>query len=80
MAEEFNVSTQYFSKYFKFQTGNNFLDTLNRYRIKKALEMLNETDLSMAEIATMTGFNNYKSFARNFKKYTGKIPSEYTKK
>lgn len=80
MAEEFNVSTQYFSKYFKSQTGNTFLDTLNRYRIKKALEILNETDLSMAEIAAMTGFNNYKSFSRNFKKYTGKIPSEYTKK
>ncbi|MEE1042986.1 MAG: AraC family transcriptional regulator, partial [Clostridia bacterium] len=78
MAEEFGVSPQYFSKYFKFQTGNNFLDTVNRYRIKKALEMINNTTLPMVEIATMTGFNNYKSFSRNFKKYTGKIPSEYT--
>lgn len=80
MAEEFKVSTQYFSKYFKSQTGSNFLETLNKYRIKKALELLNDTKLPMSEIAAMTGFNNYKSFARNFKKYTGKIPSEYLKK
>lgn len=80
MAEEFNVSTQYFSKYFKSQTGNNFLETLNKYRIKKALELLNDTQLTMTDIASMTGFNNYKSFARNFKKYTNQIPSEYTKK
>ncbi len=78
MAEEFQVSSQYFSKYFKSQTGGNFLETLNKYRIKKALELLNDTKLPMTEIAIMTGFNNYKSFARNFKKYTGKIPSEYT--
>ena len=80
MAEEFGVSPQYFSKYFKSQTGNNFLDTVNRYRIKKSLEMINDTTLPLVEIATMNGFNNYKSFSRNFKKYTGKIPSEYVKK
>ncbi len=80
MADEFGVSNQYFSRYFKSQTGSNFLETLNKYRIKKALEIINDTKLPMTEIATMTGFNNYKSFARNFKKYTGKIPSEYSKK
>lgn len=80
MAEEFKVSSQYFSRYFKSQTGSNFLETLNKYRIKKALELLNDTNLPMTEIAAMTGFNNYKSFARNFKKYTSKIPSEYNKK
>lgn len=80
MAEEFGVSNQYFSRYFKSQTGGNFLETLNKYRIKKALEFINDTNISMTEISTMVGFNNYKSFARNFKKYTGKIPSEYTKK
>lgn len=80
MAEEFGVSPQYFSKYFKSQIGSNFLETVNRYRIKKALDMVRDSEYSMAEIASMTGFNNYKSFARNFKKYTGKIPSEYSKK
>ena len=80
MAEEFQISSQYFSRYFKSQTGNNFLETLNKYRIKKAVELLNVEDLTMNEVAAMTGFNNYKSFARNFKKYTGKIPSKYNKK
>lgn len=80
MADEFGVSSQYFSRYFKSQTGSNFLETLNKYRIKKALEFMNDTEFSMTEIAAMTGFNNYKSFARNFKKYTSKIPSEYNKK
>jgi len=79
MAEEFQVSSQYFSRYFKSQTGNTFLDTLNKHRIKKALEIINDSNLSMMEIAPIVGFNNYKSFARNFKKYTGKIPSEYVK-
>ena len=79
MDEEFKVSSQYFSRYFKTLTGNNFLDTLNKYRIKKALELIDMENLSMTEIAKMTGFNCYKSFARNFKKYTGEIPSKYTK-
>jgi len=61
----------------------NFNDLLNSYRIKKAKELLlntNEKDLSITRIALEVGYPNAAAFNRAFKQFTGLTPSEFRKK
>lgn len=52
---------------------------LLNYRISKSIELLNETDHSITEIATNVGFNHVSYFIQHFKKRTGKTPNKYRK-
>lgn len=69
-------SVPYISKFFKKQIGDTFLDYLNHRRINKAKALLNG-QTTIAEIASLVGYNSDASFRRVFKKYEGMIPSEY---
>ena len=52
-------------------------ELLSEARIKRACQLLRETDKPVAEIAYACGFNDPKYFSRCFKQSTGKSPSEY---
>ena len=51
---------------------------LMRFRINKAVELLEHSSLSVGEIAYSTGFSDQLYFSRVFKKYMGVPPSRYT--
>lgn len=72
-----NISPYYFSKIFKEETGENFIDYLTNIRIEKAKELLGGTEYSMKEIGIMTGYSDPNYFSRTFKKKTGVTPTEY---
>lgn len=72
-----NISSYYFSKLFKQETGENFVEYLNRVRIDNAKKMLNETDSSVKEICFSVGYSDPNYFSRAFKKYAGVTPTEY---
>lgn len=73
------LSIFHFTRIFKKQTGTNFTNYLNNFRIKKAeWELINE-DLNITEIAYKNGFNNNSSFNRIFKNIKGCSPSEFRK-
>lgn len=74
-----NISSYYFSKVFKDQMGENFIDYLTRLRITKAKKLLTETDKSMKEIAKEVGYSDPNYFSRIFKKNTGKTPTDFAK-
>ena len=60
----------------------NFYDLINGYRIQEFLRKLNQPEskqYTFISLAYDCGFNSKASFNRNFKKYTGKTPSEYLK-
>jgi AraC-like DNA-binding protein len=64
-------------------TGQNFFDFINRYRIGEAKRMLTDpTDkkITVQEILYVVGFNSRSSFNTLFKKYTGVTPSEFKNK
>lgn len=61
-------------------TGENIVVYTNRLRIEHAKKMLVQTDKTILEIASETGYNNDQSFNRNFKKFEGLTPGEYRKK
>lgn len=58
----------------------NFYDLINEWRINNFLQLLNKPEnkqYTLMSLAYDSGFNSKASFNRNFKKYTGKTPSEY---
>lgn len=79
ISENFNLSEAYISRLFKNSLNINFKDYLNRYRVKKAKEFLQDNNMKVNEVYKMVGCNNINTFIRIFKKYEGISPGEYTK-
>ena len=77
VSREVNISPYYFSKLFKEESGENFIEYLTRVRITKAKEMLENPSLSIKEISAMSGYSDPNYFSRAFKKQTNMTPSEY---
>ncbi|MDD4495151.1 MAG: AraC family transcriptional regulator, partial [Eubacteriales bacterium] len=80
IAEFVHVTPNYFSRVFRKETGKSFLEWLNRFRIEKAKELLTDLSIKTYEVAERVGFNDYKHFSYNFKKYMGFSPTEYKDK
>ncbi|AEE95921.1 response regulator transcription factor [Mahella australiensis] len=71
------LSPVYFSRFFKEQTSENFVDYLISIRMKKAMELLAKPQYKIYDVASMVGYKSAKYFSRLFKDYTGFTPSEY---
>jgi AraC-like DNA-binding protein/ligand-binding sensor protein len=74
------LSPAYFSTIFKQEMGENLSAYLNRLRVEKAAMMLTETELSLAQIAEICGFENRSWFSRIFKHHAGISPGKYREK
>ncbi|GEN34774.1 MULTISPECIES: response regulator transcription factor [Aneurinibacillus] len=77
VAEHVGLSKSYFSSRFKKITGENFIDYLISLRIKKAKQLLQETDLKILEVAEKVGFNDPRYFAKLFKRFEGVGPKQF---
>ncbi|HWT27502.1 MAG TPA: AraC family transcriptional regulator, partial [Mobilitalea sp.] len=72
-----DISPYYFSKLFKEETGENFIEYLTNIRIEKAKKLLQNRDLSIKNICVETGYSDPNYFSRIFKKQVGVTPTEY---
>ena len=72
-----DISPYYFSKIFKEETGQNFIEYLTAIRMEKAKELLTGSGLSMKEICAQVGYADPNYFSRTFKKNVGLTPTEY---
>lgn len=79
MAREFHLSPKYFSRYFSRNLDRSFVEYLNSYRIRRAADLLLNTDLPIGEIALSVGFDNFSYFIRQFRVFYGCTPSGYRK-
>ncbi|MFT4698906.1 MAG: AraC-like DNA-binding protein [Flavobacteriaceae bacterium] len=67
-----------FCKYFKKRTNKTYITFLNELRIEEACKLLQgNNEITIAEIAEMTGFQNISNFNRTFKQLIEKTPKEY---
>jgi len=73
------MSTSVLYKKIKSLTDMTVNDFSKSIRLKKAAQLLQETDYSVTEVATYVGFFDSKYFSREFKKQFGKNPSQYAK-
>ncbi|GAA4784379.1 two-component regulator propeller domain-containing protein [Olivibacter ginsenosidimutans] len=73
------MSTSVLYKKVKSLTGMTVNDFSKSIRLKKAAQLLQETDYSVTEVAAYVGFVDSKYFSREFKKQFGTNPSQYTK-
>ncbi|MEG1389471.1 MAG: response regulator [Angelakisella sp.] len=71
------ISPGYLSRLFKEKTGMGFKEYFYCCRIEKAKELLMDPTLKNYEIATMTGFRDYKHFSNVFLKTCGCSAREY---
>jgi signal transduction histidine kinase/ABC-type sugar transport system substrate-binding protein/AraC-like DNA-binding protein/ActR/RegA family two-component response regulator len=77
IAQAVGVSSNYLSRIFRQEVGLSAWDCLNRFRIRKARELLlNSTD-TITVIATQVGFDDSAYFSRVFRKHTGQSPQSY---
>ena len=79
VAKTVHLSPNYFSEYFKKQTGEKFSLFVLRLRVDFAANLLKITDLSVKEIAFESGFNSAAYFSNTFKEFYGMSPDRYRK-
>ncbi|MDR1950559.1 MAG: response regulator [Spirochaetaceae bacterium] len=77
LSEEFFLHPVYISQLFKEETGMNYHDYLIRLRIDRAKKILSTSDLSISQIAAITGFPDYRCFSQAFKRFEKKTPSVF---
>lgn len=77
IANNFNLSSYYFSRSFKEAMGYNLSDFINTVRIRMAKELLKQNNMSIKEIGYEVGYSDPNYFSKVFKKYEGHTPTVY---
>jgi len=78
ISEELAINPSYLSREFsKYFDDLNFGEYIRKRRIEKAIDLMQQTDYSLTEIAYLTGFSDQSHFTRSFKQHTGKNPLSY---
>lgn len=72
-----NYTPQYLSNLFRKDTGMTIQLFLQRLRVEKACNLLDNQDLRLAEVARMVGYSDVKHFSMVFKSHKGVTPKEF---
>lgn len=76
-AEYANMSSCYFSKFFKKMTGQNYIAYITDGKIELAKQMLLDTDLPVINISYALSYSETNYFSKAFKRKTGVTPTEF---
>lgn len=77
VARSVHLSRFHFSRTFRKQTGQRFIDYLTTLRMSEARVLLSLTDLPVTEICRRVGYHESSHFQRTFKTSVGMSPSQY---
>ncbi len=77
IAGALHVSAKHLSKVYKQQRNMNLTDQIAFVRVEKAKDMLRNTDMTINDIMSASGFVSRATFLRSFKKFTDISPSVY---
>jgi YesN/AraC family two-component response regulator len=72
-----HMNPSYLSHFFKQQTGENFIEFVNKTRLDKVKRLLRESKLPLSDICSQTGFSSPATLIRVFKKLNGVTPGQY---
>lgn len=80
LANKFYMSSTTCSNLIKKELGKSFNDYISELRVKRAKELLLETELSVEHISEEVGYTNPKYFFRVFKKHVLDTPKDFRNK
>ncbi|MCH9661424.1 MAG: AraC family transcriptional regulator [Bacteroidetes bacterium] len=81
IAREAAMTPQAFCNYFKKRTRKTYIAFVTELKIEESVKLLQkESELSIAEIAELSGFQNISHFNRKFKFLKGMSPLQFRKK
>lgn len=80
LCERFYISKNRLYEAFRSNFGCTVTEYINKQRIKRAKELLKQSNNSAYNIAERVGIYNYTYFCKLFKKLSGVTPTEYRKK
>lgn len=72
-----NMTPFTFSRFFKRNCGEGFIEYLNKVRTSKACYLLRETGYPIHDIANECGFRSISNFNKQFRKTEGTAPRDY---
>jgi len=79
IANHFHFNASYLSSYFSTHHKEGFSEYLNRVRIKKSMELLENSTVSISNISGMVGYSEHSYYCKVFKRITGMSPGSYRK-
>ena len=77
VAQAAHISEKYLRELFKKETGKSVQAYLTDTRLSAAVTLLSNSKYNIGEVASLSGFGEYRNFARVFKERYGITPSEY---
>ena len=76
-ARTLNITPEYASNLFTKETGMKFSYFLRDIRMKKAMELLDQGNMKIYEVAYLTGYTDVKYFCKVFKEAVGTSATNY---
>ena len=80
MVDQLFMSQSTLFRKVKSLTGLSLTGFVRSVKLKKAAQLILESDLKLSNIARDAGFNDYKYFKKSFEQQFGCLPSEYKEK
>jgi AraC-like DNA-binding protein len=77
VADHCGISAGYVGKIIKEETGENWVDYLNKERLEISIALLNDSSVKIEEIASHAGFNSAAYYIKRFKQRYGMTPNAY---
>ena len=77
LADMVYLAPSYLSSLFKKETGQNLSKYIKQYRMEKAKEMLEDTNMKIVSISEKVGYPNVSYFCQSFREYYGVSPQKF---
>ncbi|MEG0270919.1 MAG: AraC family transcriptional regulator [Clostridia bacterium] len=77
LAQQLHIQPTYLHRLFKEHTGQTIGDYVQHLRMKRAQELLEQTNQTLLDIACEVGFSSQQRFTQLFKRLVGVAPLEY---
>lgn len=77
LAEYVYMTPSYLSSIFKKETGMGINSFIKNYRMEKAKDMIENTNIKIKKIGNLVGYSNTSYFCQSFKEFYGLTPEKY---
>ena len=79
ISKHIHYTPQYFCSKFKQETGYSFAEYLQKTRINKSCQLLQDTNMKVSDIAEAVGYSDIRYYEKIFRKYINRTPLQHRK-